>query len=703
MLRTPNAAPRTRSMLTKNPTKSRLTAMILTGLTTMTATAQTRTTPTDSLTTKTRTEQATTLLDEITVTARRSAQAIFDTPGSVNALNARYLTTYQPRTTPEALTGVAGVFVQKTTHGGGSPFLRGLTGNQTLTLIDGIRLNNSTFRFGPNQYLNTVDALSLDRIEVLRGGGSVAYGTDALGGTLHLFTRRPDFGSGVHGRVLGRLATGGMERTGRAEVSVGRERWAATVGVTGRNFGDLVGGDTTGRQTPSGYTERAVNAALRLKLTGTAVLTLAHQSLEQRHVPVYFRYRLENFALNEFDPQRRNLTYAKLEATSENRFFQKLTATLSHQATREGRISQRNVGSSRRTETDRVRTLGATVNAFSQISPTWTANSGVEIYHDRVNSNRVDENQATGQRTTSRGLYPDGATYLNYAAYSLHQWQLSRWQLSLGGRFNGFSIDVSDPTLGQVNLQPKALVGNAAVLYGLGERSNVYASFNTGFRAPNIDDLGTLGIVDFRYEVPTASLKPERSANLELGYKLRTRRVSGSLALFNNDLRDLITRVRVGNEQIQGINVYRKENTERAFVRGVEAELEVFFSEKLTGFGSLAYAYGQNVTRAEPLRRVPPLNGRVGFEARSGHWFFRPETVFASKQDRLAQGDRDDNRIPKGGTPGWVVLNVLAGWEDQFWSLNFNAQNLTNQDYRTHGSGINGAGRSVWMTAEVKF
>ena len=64
---------------------------------------------------------------------------------------------HQFRTTPESLVGTTGVFIQKTNHGGGSPFIRGLTGNQTLILIDGIRVNNSTFRYGPNQYFNTID------------------------------------------------------------------------------------------------------------------------------------------------------------------------------------------------------------------------------------------------------------------------------------------------------------------------------------------------------------------------------------------------------------------------------------------------------------------------------------------------------------------------------------------------------------------
>ena len=86
-----------------------------------------------------------------------------------------------PRTVPESLSIIPGVFVQKTNHGGGSPFIRGLTGNQTLILIDGIRLNNSTFRYGPNQYLNTIDPFSVNKIEVLRGRPLLVYASQALG------------------------------------------------------------------------------------------------------------------------------------------------------------------------------------------------------------------------------------------------------------------------------------------------------------------------------------------------------------------------------------------------------------------------------------------------------------------------------------------------------------------------------------------
>ena len=158
-------------------------------------------------------------LDEVVVTALRSESKIISIPSSISVVDEEYISTRLSRTTPEILMGTAGVFVQKTNHGGGSPFVRGLTGNQILLLIDGIRLNNSTFRYGPNQYFNTIDPFSISRMEVLKGEGAVAYGSDALGGTIQVFTQNPTFNSGFHGNITGRIGTQSIEQTGRGELS----------------------------------------------------------------------------------------------------------------------------------------------------------------------------------------------------------------------------------------------------------------------------------------------------------------------------------------------------------------------------------------------------------------------------------------------------------------------------------------------------
>lgn len=644
------------------------------------------------------------LLNQVNVTANRIVEKTFQTAGAISVISSKALRTYQSRTTPEALIGTAGVFVQKTTHGAGSPFLRGLTGNQTLTLVDGIRLNNSTFRYGPNQYLNTIDPFTIDQMEVLRGGGSVAYGSDALGGTLQLLTANPSFSEGlaVHGKAVARYATGDMEKTLRTAVELTGSSIAFSGGVSLRNFGDLIGGDTTGKQSPSGYKDQAFDAKLLFRLNDSWTLTIAHQTVSQKHVPLYYRYQLENFALNEFNPQKRSLSYFKFKGTTSIRWASEISLTGSWQASSEGRLSRKNGSNSLRTETDKVQTAGLIFNIQSDIAEFWKASSGIEVYNDLIKSDKID--QAAGSDPVfSRALYPDDSKYLSYAIYSLHQLRLDAWQFSFGGRFNGFRIKVVDEALGNVSVKPQALVGNASISYLLHGHSNLYASFNSGFRAPNIDDMGTLGIVDFRYELPAYDLKPETSYNFEAGYKYRSEGLAVSAALFQNNLRNLITRVQVAGQKIDGIDVYRKQNVERAYIRGGELEAEYVFSESWKVYGSGAYCFGKNVTKNEPVRRIPPLNGRFGLEYRKKGWYARPECWFAEKQTRLAAGDAGDNRIPKGGTPGWVALNLMAGFEAGHFAVNAVVQNLTNKDYRTHGSGINGVGRSLWLTLTGKF
>ena len=640
------------------------------------------------------------LLREVIVSSQRISEKNLKTTASISVLSSKNLQNYQSRTTPEALMNSSGVFIQKSTHGAGSPFVRGLTGNQTLMLIDGIRLNNSTFRYGPNQYLNTIDPFSLDKIEVLRGSGSVAYGSDALGGTVQLFTLNPEYSDKlkVHAKALSRFASSDMEKTFHTDVSMGSKNFSIKSGFSFRDFGDIVGGDTTGRQSPSGYKELAYDFKAKFRLNKNWESVISHQYLEQKNIPLFYRLKLENFAINEFNPQKRSLSYFQLNGKTTSELLKSINFTTSLQHTFERRNSQKNGSNLLRIETDKVQTLGLTANVISYISKGWTASSGIEFYQDVVNSDKIDQNILTNSIIKSRGLYPDNSKFQSYAIYSLHQIQKGNWQLNFGGRWNGFKINITDDNLGNVVVQPNALVGNMALAYGLSENSNIYTSYSTGFRSPNIDDLGTLGIVDFRYELPTYNLKPEKSYSFEIGYKLTSDKFAASIAFFNTDLRDLITRIKVENQQINSVNVYRKENVEKAYIRGFETEIEYLLNNKIKVYGNLSYTLGQNITKNEPVRRIPPMNGKVGIEYRKNNFFIRPEIWFASSQSRLAQGDIDDIRIGKNGTKGWLTTNIFTGLDQKNYSINLSIQNLNNADYRTHGSGINGVGRSLWLT-----
>ena len=333
----------------------------------------------------------------------------------------------------------------------------------------------------------------------------------------------------------------------------------------------------------------------------------------------------------------------------------------------------------------------------------WTANSGIELYYDKVGSTREDINTQTGLSSPKRGLYPDDSKYGNYSLYSLHHFLWQKWILDAGLRFNTFAIRISDTTLGNVKISPSALVGNAALMYQLDRNQTIYVSLSSGYRAPNIDDMGGLGIVDFRYEVPTADLQPEKSQNTEVGYKFQTKKLSGTFAAYYMHLANLITRIKSEGQIINGYQVYKKENTEAAYIKGFETELNWNIMKQLNIIGGIAYAYGQSISKKEPLRRIPPFNGRLIGTYRNNKWFSAAEFQFASHQKRLAQGDKDDNRIPAGGTPGWKVLNFFGGYKFSIVQLNLGVQNIFNEDYRIHGSGINAVGRSAWLSINFNF
>ncbi|MBY0480293.1 MAG: TonB-dependent receptor [Chitinophagaceae bacterium] len=642
-----------------------------------------------------------TTLNEVIVTATRQNSSPNNLPYSLNRITITDIRNYSFRTTPEALSGSIGIYVQKTNHGGGSPFIRALTGNQNLLLIDGIRMNNSTYRYGPNQYMNTIDLFSISSIEVVRGSGSVQYGSDAMGGVIQVlsksgnFSQKPKWGLGL----IGKIVSADMEYSGSADVSYQSNKFNFIAGITTRKFGDLLGGDSTGIQTPSGYKEQAYNLKANWQLNKKTLVTLASQQTVQKDIPLFHKVKLENYKYYNFSPQKYNINYARLEINNGSKLLNKVITTVSYQSTNEQRNYLKNGNSNRFEEIDRVKTIGVTTEIDSKLNRNWSAISGIEWYHDQVNSSKEQINIFTEQRLKMRGLYPDNAKSSNFSIYSLHQFLFGKFQLNTGLRYNSFALRMQDTAagvnqLGQVIIRPSSFVGNIALLYHLIPNHSIYASFNTGYRAPNVDDMGSLGLVDFRYEIPAYGLKPEKTYNSEIGYKIEGKKIRTSIALFYMHLKDLVNRVQIPGQQIAGYNVYVKENNQESYIRGSEMELAYKLSNQLEFISGCSYTFGQNITKNEPMRRVPPFNGRILLKYSKQFWNIYLEDQFAGKQTRLAQGDKDDNRIPVGGTPGWNVINLYSSIQVKSMQIQIGLGNLLNADYRMHGSGINSIGRN---------
>lgn len=645
------------------------------------------------------------LLEEVVVSAKRYSSFSLKTPDPIRVLSAKTYERLQLRTSPEALLATPGVFVQKTNHGGGSPFLRGLTGNQTLLMIDGIRLNNATARYGPNQYFNTLDVFSIEKIELLRGSGSVQYGSDAMGGTIHAFSHelmaseRPEFGS----TLLTRIATSGMEQSLHGSANYSNTKVALRGGITLRNFGDIVGGDTTGRQTPTGYKEIDFDLKGKIFFSPATDLTISYQNVHQMDVPVYHKITLENYAVYKMDPQDRGLGYLRLKHKFDNGILKSAIVTASMQNSFEGREMHKIGSYINRLENDKVRSFGLSAEALISSGKNWSSNNGIEFYNDLVNSTRKDTDMSSGISVEKRGLYPDGATMNSIALFTIHTFDLTDWNISAGGRFNTFIIIVSDPVSGQTKLTPSSVTGNLAILRKLNKNSNLFISGSSGFRAPNIDDLGSLGIVDFRYEIPNYDLKPEHSFQYQVGYKYQNKNLRGEVYLYRNELYNLIVRNKMAGDSLEGYPVYIKENVERAYIQGIETAWDWDLNESFAITGSITYTYGQNITKNEPARRIPPIFGRAALEYSLKNWWISLEYQGAGKQDRLAAGDKEDNRIPPGGTPGWNILNIYSGINMKYVNVGLSFLNLFNVDYRFHGSGINSYGRSAFLTVTVSI
>jgi hemoglobin/transferrin/lactoferrin receptor protein len=647
------------------------------------------------------------------VTATAREQAWLDAPYATTVVEGERLRERFARSSPRALEGVPGVSVQETSYGQGSPYLRGFTGYQTLMLIDGIRLNNSTFRSGPNQYWATVDPFSVARFEVVRGPSSVLFGSDALGGTVNAITQGPEYrgpGFGHGERLYYRVNGADRSHVTRFEHTASwGDRTGLLLGADAKVFGDLTGGRDTGLQPETGYREWDGDLKVEHWLDDETRLVLAHQVVHQNDVPrthrTVFAVPFDGTTVgsdlrHDFD-QQRSLTY--LQAHREEADGRELHASVSWHEQDEVRHRLRGGGPDEQGVD--VGTLG-TFLWFTQPSSLGTWTLGADYYHDEVDSFSSSE--------PIQGPVADDATYETFGAFVQDEVAVGeRTTLTLGGRFNLARVDagsVLDPvTDTQTSIEDdwRAVVGSARFVHRLGaEGLRLFGGVSQGFRAPNLSDLTRLDSArSNEFEIPTRGLDPEYTTNFELGVRAERSALATQVTLFYTLLEDLILRRPTGVVNAMGENEVVKENIGDGHAWGIEAEAALDVGGGWSVFGGGTFVEGRvdnlptgsSTVEEEYLDKLMPFTAQAGLRWEKDHRWFELVAQGAGDADKLSSADRGDTqRIPPGGTPGYLVFHVRGGVELAPWArLDLAVENLLDEDYRIHGSGQNMPGTSL--------
>ncbi|MCC5849373.1 MAG: TonB-dependent receptor [Verrucomicrobia bacterium] len=634
-----------------------------------------------------------------------------------------------PRSVPESFREIPSVMIQKTGHGQGSPYLRGWTGFRTLMLVDGVRMNNSVYRDGPNQYWSTIDPLSLDRLELVMGPGSVMHGSDAIGGTAQAFTPDPlaRLMAGDTGRAYTRAGSAERSLAGRVELVVpAGENSAIQAGVTYKSYGDLRSGD--GKQPNTGYEEWAVDSKISGLTPDENRWTLAYQEVEILDAPrthrtvhaVPFRGTEVGTDLKLDLSQSRRLFYAAWDQPHTSGPWQDLRAMISWH--RQAETQDRLRGDGRRDlQSFTVHTHGLSL----QGSLGETENSltvGADAYWDRVSSDTT--RFAAGSTEPMRaiqGPVGDDADYYTLGLFASHRRRLAEnWEAILGLRGETTAASIGrfeNPQTGEADSMDEnwqSLVGSAQLRHSLTEHWQLHGGVSQGFRAPNLSDLTRLGVArSGEVEIPSPDLDPERFLNYEMGLRRSHSELSGELTLWYTDVRDLIGRKPTG-ASFQGEPSVTKTNAANGHLWGVEASLNWDFLPAWRLWSAISWQDGtvdsflddDAQTTREPFSRLMPLTKHVGLRHQLNPTVWMEAVVTrAETADKLSAGDRRDRqRIPEGGTPAYTVFHLRTGWElGNNTSLSLALENVLDENYRVHGSGLNEPGRNLVVALEKRF
>lgn len=670
---------------------------------------------------------------ETLVQAVRAEVSETDTGADHVVVTAEQLAATGERSLPRQLARAAGVWLQESNLGGGSPFLQGLSGNQVLLLVDGVRLNDSTTRNGVNQMLNGIEPAAVERVEVIRGPRSVLYGSDALGGVVLVWTKartpRRAIEPGAHGGALEGHADSASEGwTGALELS-GATPHAGVLAVLGaHDWGSLHTAE--GEVDPTGYDGQSLFGSVttdlgpQRSLRISTMVTRDHDvPRTDRLVPGFGQTRPsdEEFTYTLQDRRRVLLTYTD---QGERRLLDGLEARLAYRTYDEERRIRSTGSSDLREERDSTRSVELGVDLRKALGESHLLTFGFDLDYDDVDSTRFTTDQGTGTTTPGNGSFAPASRFLSSGVFVQDEIQaFTLLDVTVGVRWNHFAFGFEDGTTAtDARGTFTALGGSLSIGRPLTEDTRVVATVARGFRAPNLAELARDATFFGGDELHNPDLEPESSLYSELALERTRPAWNGALALFANTISDVVgSRLIDAGGPDAGDETYLRENIGTLRILGA-------FARTWTRLGGVAspwslgtvaeFTYGQQFsdfvdpsTGAKtfddvPGQRIPPLHGWLGlrreFDLHRLGWI-EFGTTWALAQERLAPQDLADPRIDPEGTQGWATFDLDLGGPlgargaGAHWFLGLH--NLLDQAYRVHGSGLDGPGFGVVLGA----
>jgi hemoglobin/transferrin/lactoferrin receptor protein len=703
-------------------------------------------------------------LKQIVISASKFEQSKRDIPQTIVSINAKEIALANPQTSADLLENTGNIFIQKSQLGGGSPMIRGFSTNRLLITVDGVRMNNAIFRGGNLQNVISIDPLSIQNVEVTLGAGSVVYGSDAIGGVMSFYTKKPQLSYRdellITGNSLVRYASANTEKTGHFDLNVGYKKWAFLTNVSYTDFDNLrmgshgpddylrpeyvvrqndedviVTNSDSQMQIPTAYSQVNLMQKVRYQPSDNLDFDLGLYFTTTSDFPRYdrlIRPRGETLrsAEWEYGPQQWFMGNFQLtKVSSSSNLYDKIQATVAYQNFRESRRDRDFQSPSREVREENVDAISFNLDLEKKIQPKTTLFYGLEYLYNKVGSEGKEENIDTNASIPNVTRYPNGSTWQSLAAYtSLKYKPNSKFVFQTGLRYNqviaraNFTENNAFLNLpfADTEVSAGALTGTAGITWAPSAMIQWKFNASTAFRAPNIDDIGKV----FDSEpgsvvVPNKELEAEYAYGGELGLQLNFEdKVVLDLATYYTFLDNALIR---RNFELNGeteilydgelSTVQAIQNASKAWIYGFEVGVEINFTEqlKLRSQYNVMGGTEDNDGIEVPVRHVTPNFGRTHLIWKTNTVLFDAFLVYnnALSFDQLAPSEIAKDYLyaaDENGNPyapSWHTLNLRTQYKyNDKFTITASLENITDQRYRPYSSGISAAGRNLILAVK---